>query len=110
MSTGEQTTNSLDLVFELVLHHDDYIEFSVAYNLEYNRWAAEGMGWMRNGDPAYYLRSLKLNNFPAARHYESKAKLVEQESSLKFQNTVIEDIVLANVRLQFERPRKQFKR
>ena len=93
------------LVFELVLHHDDYIEFRVSYYLEYNQWTAEGIGWISNGTPAYYLRSLKLNNFPAARHYEKKAKLIEQELSLKFQNQELENFALLNIRQQFSQSR-----
>lgn len=89
------------LVFDLVRHHEDYIEFSVTYFLEHNQWSAEGIGWMSGGNPAYYLRNLMLNNFPAARHYEKKASLVERELSLKFQNQVLEDLVLINIRKQF---------
>lgn len=95
------------LVFELIQQHEDYIEFTVSYYLDYNLWTAIGIGWVSNNLPAYYLRSLKLNNFPAGRHYEAKANIQLQELSLKFQNEVLEELTLANIRNQFNRPLAQ---
>lgn len=95
------------LIFELTHHHEDYIEFRVSYYQGYNQWAAEGIGWMSKNHPTYYLRSLKLNNFPAGRHYEKTARIVEQALSLKFQNEVLEDLVLVNIKKQFSEQLKQ---
>lgn len=88
------------LVFDLIQHHGDYVEFYVSYYLDYNLWTAVGIGWMSNNTPAYYLSSLKLNNFPAGNHYNKKANIHLQELSLKFQNDVLEDLALTNIRNQ----------
>jgi hypothetical protein len=100
MTTQVQSTPH-KLIFELVLHHDDYIEFSVSYYLEYNLWTAAGIGWISNGTPTYYLNSLKLNKFRAGMHYTEKATIHQQDLSLKFQNNVIESLTLINIQEQF---------
>lgn len=110
MPIQEPATFPHEVTFELVQKHESYIEFSVSYRLEYNQWTAEGIGWVSNGLPAYYLHSLKLNNFPAARHYESKAQFVEQELSLKFQSSELEVPVLMNIKQQFSCLRRRKKR
>ena len=89
------------LVFDLIKHHSDYIEFSVSYYLEYNLWTAIGIGWMSNNAPVYYLSCLKLNKFPAGIHYSEKANIHLQDLSLKFQNNILEDLTLINIKNQF---------
>lgn len=89
--------NVEDFQFDLVQHHDDYIEFSVSYRLEYNRWTAEGIGWISQSMPNYYLRILKLNNWPAASHYNDKANISLHEQSIKFRCETLDRLTLANI-------------
>lgn len=86
-----------DFQFDLVQHHGDYIEFFVSYRIEYNRWAAEGIGWLVHDTAHYYLRTLKLNNWPAASHYNEKANLGLDRQSLIFHSDTLDQLTIANI-------------
>lgn len=88
-------------LFELIRHHDDYIEFSVSYYFEYSPWTAVGIGWFSQNSPAYYLSSLKLNKWPAAGHYNKQANLGFQDLSMKFQNELLEKLTLSHIKNHF---------
>ena len=97
--------NVEDFQFDLVQHHGDYIEFSVSYRLEYNQWTAEGIGWVAKGIPNYYLRFLKLNNWPAASHYNAKANIALHKQSMRFQCEPLDRLTLAKVTHHLKRLR-----
>jgi hypothetical protein len=88
-------------LFEVVRHHDDYIEFSVSYYFDYNLWTETGIGWISRNVPFYYLSSLKLNQWPAAGHYNRQANLGLQNQSLKFRNEQLEQLTLGHIRDHF---------
>lgn len=97
--------NVEDFQFDLVRHHGDYIEFAVSYRLEYNRWTAEGIGWIARSLANYYLGILKLNNWPAASHYNDKANIGLLEQSMKFRCETLDRLTLANITQHLQRLR-----
>lgn len=89
------------LTFDLIQHHDGYMEFRVTYQVGSDKWMVEGIGWLSEKRPNYYLRDLYLNNRQAgSKHYHQDALLVEQDSSLKFNHQVLEDLALVHIRKQ----------
>jgi len=95
-----------DYQFNLVQHQGDYIEFFVTYRLEYNRWAAEGIGWLAYDTAHYYLRSLKLNDWPAASHYNNKANMGLDRQSLIFQSDALHRMTMDSIVPLFRNPKK----
>jgi hypothetical protein len=89
--------NVEDIQFDLIQHHGDYIEFSVSFKIEYNKWTAEGIGWITHKSTNYYLRLLKLNNWPAGSHYNKKAKIALSRQSYKFNSKTLDRLTTANI-------------
>jgi hypothetical protein len=86
-----------DFQFDLVRHHGDYVEFSVSFKIEYNKWTAEGIGWITHKGTSYYLRFLKLNNWPAGNHYNKKAKITLRRQSYKFNSETLDRLAITNI-------------
>ena len=101
--------NEIDFQFDLIRHHGDYIEFSLSYRIEYNKWSAEGIGWVSESIPLYYLRTLRLNNYPAASHYNKKAKIGLYAQSVIFQSKSLDRLLLAQISHHMKHPPKAAK-
>ena len=93
--------------FQLVNNLNDYIEFIVSYHIGENHWVVDGIGWLSNGSPSYYLHHLRLNCFTAAGVYYGKALIVEQDSSLRFGNKVLDELALSRVHQIFNEHEKR---
>jgi hypothetical protein len=86
-----------DFQFNLIRHHGDYIEFSVSFKIEYNKWTAEGIGWLTQSRTNYYIRVLKLNNWPAGSHYNKKAKIALRRQSYKFHSDMLDRLANTHI-------------
>ena len=87
---------SLD--FQLINMNADYIEFIVSYVIKEDKWRVDGIGWIQAGNPMYYLRRLRLDGTPAkVSAYSRKALLTKKKMSYKFNNAILEELVISNI-------------
>ena len=47
--------------FQVIKHHDDYLNFSITFTYDKHSCEITGMGWMANNKAHYYLSSIVMN-------------------------------------------------
>lgn len=86
------------LVFQLINTNTDYIEFVVSYVIKEDKWRIDGIGWIQEGNPTYYLRRLRLDGVPAnAAVYAKKALLMKKKMSYRFNCSSLDELTLFNI-------------
>lgn len=96
------------LSFQLVNTNAEYIEFVVCYEIADEKWSIDGIGWIHEGKPNYYLRLLRLNKALAEESFYRRALIGKKGQSYMFKNKALQELTLSNISQLFDQTVKKY--
>lgn len=96
------------LSFQLINTNAEYIEFVVYYEMAGEHWSIDGIGWMHEGKPSYYLRLLRLNKALAEDSFYKRALIAKKGQSYMFKNKDLQELTLSNISQIFDPTAKKY--
>jgi len=87
--------------FIAIKRFDDYLNFKIEYTYGTNSCSAQGMAWMLESIPFYYLSNVYLNNSHAYPKKLNLAAVKEANSRLVFFDPEMVDMLQAHIKKHF---------
>lgn len=76
--------NKKDFYFSVIKRIEDYLHFNIEYTYGSNSCSAQGMAWILDGKPFYYLSNVYLNDTYAYPKKLNLAAVKETNSRIVF--------------------------
>lgn len=89
--------NQKHFYFSVIKRIDDYLHFSIEYTYGSNSCSAQGMAWMLENKPFYYLSDVYLNNSYAYPKKLNLAAVKETNSRIVFFDPEMAEILNGHI-------------